>query len=77
MAEKKKGRPSRFRFPKVHLTNTYWLMKLFHLLQNKKQVGFKKNSGLAAAREMKELILDPVGLFKDFELQWLILLVVK
>ena len=78
MAEKKKGRPSRFRLPKsaceehvladeaVPPSTKYknkWALKIFRDWQQQ--------------REMKEPILDPGGLFKDFELQWLILLVVK
>ena len=69
MAEKKKGRPSRFRLPKsaseeqvladeaVPSSTKYknkWALKLFREWQQQ--------------REMKVPILDPGGLFKDYEL---------
>ena len=69
MAEKKKGRPSRFRFPKsasdeqvladeaVPFSTQYknkWVLKLFWEWQQQ--------------REMKVPILDPGSLFKDYEL---------
>ena len=70
MAEKKKGRPSRFHLPKsaseeqvvadeaVPSSTKYknkWALKLFQEWQQQ--------------REMKVPILDPGGLFKDYELQ--------
>ncbi|XP_068708500.1 uncharacterized protein [Montipora foliosa] len=69
MAEKKKGKPSRFRLPKsaseeqvlgdeaVPSSTKYknkWALKLFREWQQQ--------------REMKVPILDPGGLFKDYEL---------
>ena len=69
MAKKKKGRPSRFRLPKsaseeqvladeaVPSSTKYknkWALKLFREWQQQ--------------REMKVPILDPGGLFKDYEL---------
>ncbi|XP_074614075.1 uncharacterized protein LOC141873892 [Acropora palmata] len=69
MAEKKEGRPSRFRLPKsaseeqvladeaVPSSTKYknkWALKLFREWQQQ--------------REMKVPILDPGGLFKDYEL---------
>ena len=43
-------------------------MKLFHLPQSTKTMGFKNISGMAAAKEMKVPLLDSGGLFKDYEL---------
>ena len=78
MAEKKKGRPSRFRLPKsvseeqvladeaVPSSTKYenkWALKLFRERQQQ--------------REMKVPVLDPGGLFKDYELHKVILLVAK
>ena len=78
MAEKKKGRPSRFRLPKsaseeqvladeaVPPSTKYknkWALKIFR--------EWKQQS------EMKVPILHPGGPFKDYELHKLILLVVK
>ena len=69
MAEKKKGRPSRFRLPKsaseeqvladetVPSSTKYknkWALKLFREWQQQ--------------RETKVPILDPSGLYKDYEL---------
>ena len=57
MAEKKKGRPSRFGLPKSSIS-----------CKEQKRMGFKTVSEWQQQKEMKVPILDPGGLFKDYEL---------
>ena len=59
----------------MHLRNKSWLKKLFHLLQSTK---YKNKWALKLFREWQQQrdkkvpILDPGGLFKDYELHnWL------
>ena len=74
---KKKGRARRFHLPES-ASEEQVLAKLVHLLQSTKTNGLSKYFGNGSRKaKTKVPISDPGGLFKDYELHSLTLLVVK
>ena len=69
MAEKKKGRPSRFRLPKsAHEEQVLADEAVPSSTKYKNKLGLKLFREWQQQREIKVPILDPGGLFKDYEL---------